>query len=246
MVLNQLQKRRKKNEMFIVIVVSDTHGQHKKLPRMSGNLLIHSGDFTNQGEAQEIRNFNFWLQEQEEHFDNILLVAGNHDVAFCPIKKSNFVVENNKRLLLRDLSKTNYLMDEAITINNKVFYGVPWQPEFFNWGFNLPRNGQQLKEVWDKIPENTDFLITHGPPFSILDKNERHQNCGCELLLDRVLQLKNLKYHLFGHIHEGYGIKIFEGKTFMNASSMNEKYHMVNAPLYFDMDDENDIPAEWH
>ncbi len=54
-------------------------------------------------------------------------------------------------------------------IEGLKFYGSPWQPTFHNWAFNLDR-GEEIKKVWDKIPNDTDVLITHGPPFGILDK----------------------------------------------------------------------------
>ena len=49
--------------------------------------------------------------------------------------------------------------------DNVRIYGSPWQPEFYNWAFNLPRNGEEMKARWDAIPDNTDILITHGPAY---------------------------------------------------------------------------------
>ena len=50
------------------------------------------------------------------------------------------------------------------------------------------------------------------------------------MLLKKVNQIKP-KIHVFGHIHEGYGM-IEKGKTiFANASSVNSNYQMVNAPI---------------
>jgi len=84
------------------------------------------------------------------------------------------------------------------------------------------------------IPENTDVLVTHGPPFGVLDKNYNQMHCGCKSLLQRVMQVRP-KLHIFGHIHEGYGVEAREGVTFMNASSVNLFYKMTNLPLLHEL-----------
>lgn len=84
-------------------------------------------------------------------------------------------------------------------------YGSPWQPEFCDWAFNLPPVGEELKQVWSKIPTETDVLITHGPPYDILDKNEYGDCCGCVHLLHEVKTRIKPRVHIFGHIHETYG-----------------------------------------
>ncbi|PJR03049.1 metallophosphoesterase, partial [Avrilella dinanensis] len=67
-----------------------------------------------------------------------------------------------------------------------------------------------------KLPEKTDFLLTHAPPKDILDNG-----FGCTILKKFVNKLKP-SYHLFGHIHETAGQTISESKTiFMNTSFIN-------------------------
>ena len=82
-------------------------------------------------------------------------------------------------------------------------YGAPWQPEFNNWAFNLPP-GPELKAKWDMIPDTTDVLITHGPPYMVLDRLLEGDLTGCQQLRDAVARVKP-RLHIFGHIHEGYG-----------------------------------------
>eukprot|EP00026_Physarum_polycephalum_P017756 Phypoly_transcript_19088.p1 GENE.Phypoly_transcript_19088~~Phypoly_transcript_19088.p1 ORF type:complete len:151 (+),score=18.92 Phypoly_transcript_19088:146-598(+) len=133
--------------------------------------------------------------------------------------------------LLKGLQNCYYLRDKAINLEGINFYGAPWQPEFCKWAFNLPR-GQALKEKWDMIPSNTDILITHGPPKGILDRVEG-SNEGCADLLAAVQRIKP-KYHIFGHIHEGYG-EFSDGTThFINASNLNGAYRPTNAVISFD------------
>jgi len=77
------------------------------------------------------------------------------------------------------------------------------------------------------IPENIDVLITHGPPFGILDKTVRGEKVGCQDLLAAIKRIKP-KFHIFGHIHEDYGTVTKDETTFVNASLLNERYYYTN------------------
>ncbi|MEG2243752.1 MAG: serine/threonine protein phosphatase, partial [Muribaculaceae bacterium] len=90
--------------------------------------------------------------------------------------------------------------------------------------------GDDIRRYWDLIPEGTDILITHGPAYGILDRTEGGDNAGCEELLSAIKRIKP-KYHLFGHIHEGYGVFETDKTVFINGSSLDEDYQAVNAPM---------------
>jgi Icc-related predicted phosphoesterase len=85
------------------------------------------------------------------------------------------------------------------------------------------------------IPANTDILITHGPPFGKLDANVNSYRTGCEDLLKTVDKIKP-KYHIFGHIHEAYGMTYNEHTTFINASILDEHYRIKNKPVLIEYD----------
>ena len=118
-------------------------------------------------------------------------------------------------------------------IDGVKFYGSPWQPWFYDWAFNLER-GPEIRAKWDLIPEDTDVLITHGPPYGIGDLTFQKDHAGCQDLLKAVERLKP-RTHIFGHIHERYGINSIDGTTFINASSFNHNYHRFNEPVIFDL-----------
>jgi hypothetical protein len=146
------------------------------------------------------------------------------------------------RGVLTGYKTIDYLEDEYMGIVDGdepeiKIWGSPWQPEFYNWAFNLPR-GEALKEKWDMIPVDTDILITHGPPFGKLDYVDYSKiNVGCEELLKRVEEIKP-KIHVCGHIHGGYGY-VFDGNThFINASILNDRYEFRNKPIIVDWDSE--------
>jgi len=154
---------------------------------------------------------------------HVIVVAGNHD----------WVFEYQKQRYLN--LNFIYLQDDGIEIDGIHFWGTPWQPEFCNWAFNLPREGDKIKEYFSMIPDKTNILITHSPPFGILDQTIFKEQVGSKILLDKIKKLPNLKAHIFGHIHESYGEVIKNGIRFLNASICNEKYQPIRKMHHFEV-----------
>lgn len=217
-----------------ITLISDTHTKHFLLNLPGGDTLIFGGDLMNTGYSlYEIQDFVDWISEQ--NYKNIIFIAGNHDRAF---ENKKDVVDD----ILSNYKNVAYLQDSSSFISNEneevLVYGSPWQPEFYNWAFNLPRRGKELEKRWSDIPEETKILITHGPPQGHLDISGPPYNqgdLGCELLRVRVDEIKP-NIHIFGHIHGSYGYKYHNGTHFFNASVLNEKYEVVNKPITFDWD----------
>ena len=126
-----------------LVCISDTHGYHPRVNVPEGDLLIHSGDFTRLDSYEELAEFDEWLEGQPHPFK--VVVAGNHD--WCFQKKPEW-----SRKMLRS---SIYLQDSEHTIGGLKFYGSPWQPEFCNWAFNLPRDGKEIQEKWNSIPKGS-------------------------------------------------------------------------------------------
>jgi Icc-related predicted phosphoesterase len=169
-----------------------------------------------------LKDFHRWMISQPHQHK--VFIAGNHDWCF----------EREPSAARKVLEGITYLQDEAATIMGLQFYGSPWQPRFYDWAFNLDR-GVPLKKVWAKIPDTTDVLVTHGPPYGILDATNRGEKVGCEDLLERVQKVRP-KLHLFGHIHEGYGVQEGGGTTFANGAICDLRYVPRNLPLVFEVD----------
>lgn len=230
-----------------VTFISDTHTKHnlitKDLP--GGDLLIHAGDMSSMGYKREIKDFCSWF-DSINNYDHKVFIAGNHDWGFIDyirFKLSNeAVVPEETQEVLNSYKSFDYLFDEKLEIGEASdelikIWGSPWQPEFYNWAFNLPRNGESLKAVWDKIPDNIDILVTHGPAFGFVDTvyNRPADHLGCELLTQRIGIIKP-KIHVCGHIHTGRG-HYFDGHThFINASVLDERYHYTQEPMTADWD----------
>lgn len=206
-----------------LVCISDTHNRHHDIFLPKGDILIHAGDFTGRGSINESIDFLNWFNIQD--FEHKILIAGNHD----------FFFETNDENVLKEipLENTHYLNDSAIIINGIKFYGSPITPFFNDWAFNRQR-GDEIRKHWDLIPKDTDVLITHGPPAGILDKTIRGKNVGCEELLLAVNRIKP-KVHIFGHIHESFGLKHKNEITFLNASQLNERYCYTNEAITFNI-----------
>jgi Icc-related predicted phosphoesterase len=212
-----------------IVCLSDTHNCTNEVDVPDGDILIHSGDATITGTVEEVNHFNEWFAGLPHK--NKIFVAGNHDWLF----------ERDDELA-RSMLGTSiiYLRDSSAVIDGLKIYGSPWQPRFYDWAFNLNR-GQEIAEKWRLIPADTNILITHGPPHGILDGVPTQwgtENAGCEELRTRVLQiapLGELKLHVFGHIHGGYGTHEEFGVTFINASNCDEQYAPSQSPIIIDI-----------
>lgn len=125
-----------------------------------------------------------------------------------------------------------YLEDESCVWEGIKIHGSPWQPRFFNWAFNLPR-GEPLRQKWAMIPSDTDILITHSPPRFTLDRTRFGQAVGCEELTAAIARIKP-KVHLFGHIHEAYGVRVHADVMSINASICTVRYKPTQPPIALD------------
>ena len=209
-----------------LICISDTHMAHRGFSLPDGDVLIHAGDATNSGTADEVDRFLGWFAAQPH--PHKILIAGNHDWLF----------QHDPDMVSRLLEKhqgITYLQDSGVEIQGVKFWGSPWQPWFLDWAFNLPRQGQGLKDVWDLIPINTELLITHGPPFGILDQVHEGEHLGCEELKIRLAAVKP-RVHVFGHIHSGYGVAQSKATTYVNACTSTEQYQALNRPIVIDLE----------
>jgi Icc-related predicted phosphoesterase len=207
-----------------IVCLSDTHLSHEtvKIKVPDGDLLTHAGDGTLEGSVREIQDFIRWLKGL--HHRHKILIAGNHDRLF----------EADPGLARSLLPRSiTYLQDSAVEIEGLKIFGSPWQPEFQNWAFNLPR-GPRLREKWRQIPEGLDILVTHGPPMGVLDQTPHGEHVGCADLREAVERVKP-KVHVFGHIHHGHGMERIGTTTFVNASVWDESFEPNNPPLVVDL-----------
>ncbi|HRI65369.1 MAG TPA: metallophosphatase domain-containing protein [Polyangium sp.] len=204
-----------------LVLLSDTHRMHDRIVIPEGDVLIHAGDFCGHGTRNQALAFaQFFRALPHRHK---VVIAGNHDRC----------LELEPELGKEIFTDCHYLFDSGVEIEGLKFWGSPWQPWFLDWAFNLPR-GPALRAKWDLIPENTDVLITHGPPMGILDRTFSGEPVGCADLREVVDRI-GPRLHVFGHIHEGHGQLVLGKTRFVNASICTLSYDPTNPAAVIDL-----------
>jgi Icc-related predicted phosphoesterase len=203
-----------------LVLISDTHQLHREIDVPHGDILIHAGDFTMFSESMEaVADFNDWLGELPHQS---VLVPGNHE----------FFLESDpsERSLL---SNAIVLINEGVEIEGLRLWGTPVTP-LYGGAFGLSSAGDR-KRLYAQIPQDIDVLISHGPPYGLLDTapvSGLHE--GCRELLDAVTRIRP-KLHVFGHIHGAYGVFRTEHTVFVNASRLGLHRDPDGAPFVFEM-----------
>lgn len=230
-----------------IVALADTHNQHDHVILPKGDVLVHAGDFCGHGTPDEVRDYVDWLENRD--FEHIIQIAGNHERCLEPGSP-------RRDALLEPLHEAStYLEDEAVTLDGVTFYGSPWTPAFQDWAF-MRQRGEDLRSVWTRIPETTDVLVTHGPPYGIGDRvlaahpvlhdpDERKpgKRVGDRELL-RAIDRIQPEYHICGHIHEGYGVREREGQptTYLNVSVLDERYRVSHDPVVLEIESGDPSP----
>jgi len=206
------------------VCLSDTHSKHSGLIVPDGDILLHSGDFSMMGYDHEVRAFLIWYERQPHAFK--VLTCGNHEVG----------VEANHplfRAMLKEYAPSViYLNDSGAEVMGLNVWASAVTPKFgYGWSWNRDR-GPDIMRHWDMIPSDTQVLVTHGPPHGIVDRLERGEHVGCERLRYTIDErLDDLLLSTHGHLHSAYGVERIGPKTFVNASVVNERYELTNAPI---------------
>ena len=184
-----------------ILHISDTHGCHRRLHDLpQADIIVHSGDFTMNGSEQEALDFMNWFCDLP--YPQTIFICGNHDD--CLYGATIDGLDGN----------VHYLCNSGVEINEVKFYGVPM--------FMGDCITDRQTKHYANIPDDTDILITHTPPFGILDSDD-NIHYGSEELLNRISVVQP-RLHLFGHIHSQHGTTTLNGTTFSNGAIMNADY----------------------
>lgn len=213
---------------MIIDIISDLHGAKPELK--GGDLLIIAGDLTENDQPPSWAKFFEYLIDLTVKYTEIIIIAGNHDNALEHGLRINNFCPN-----------VFYLCDSGTEFEGLKIWGTPWTAWFDGINprcsaFTL-KTDKELAEKWALIPEDTDILITHSPPFGILDEamhTHNYQSVGSKSLLARVHKIRP-RIHCFGHIHEAYGQYKADGVHFINASIMDVNYKPSNKPTRIEL-----------
>jgi len=211
--------------MTRIVAISDTHSYHRKVIIPPADILIHAGDISWQGERSIIKDYCEWGSEliKKGVIKEVITVAGNHDLS---------LQDNRSRDILEMFNcyGITYLEDEEyITMGLKI-WGSPWSNEFGNWAFMT--NEHELDQIYNKIPDDTDIIISHGPSYDVLDMTARGVKAGSRALSKHTERVCP-KLLITGHLHEAYGTHEDKeaGTFYANASICTLQYAPINKPI---------------
>lgn len=171
-----------------LVLGSDLHGFLPEVPQC--DFLILAGDILPDIDQKIFvdRKLKPWLEQAPAK--NVIATWGNHD--WLP-----FYGWSSDKL------RWHALIDESVVIAGLKFYGSPWSLPFMRWAWMAPE--KTLARLYETIPQDTNILITHSPPFGILDRNLKMEHCGSKALMAKLGELPDLKLVVCGHIHEARG-----------------------------------------
>ena len=204
-----------------IVCISDTHELHRGLAVPPGDLLIHAGDFTFFSRRPWMYgDFDLWLGELP-HAHKIVIL-GNHDY---------LLEEPQERTVI---TNATLLVDSGVVVAGLRIWGSAVGP-LYGGAFGMSLAAHRKKH-WARIPDDTDILITHDPPFGILDHRPRSKRReGCPELMEAVLQTRP-RLHVFGHLHAGYGTLRTPETIFVNASLLGDTGSLDRQPTVIDLD----------
>lgn len=217
---------------MIIDCIADLHGYFPKLD--GGDLLIVAGDLTASDYVHQYQKFCHWLHNQPYKLK--VVIGGNHDG----------MIQKQPLLFNQVITGAVYLEDSGTEFDGLKIWGSPWTKTFEGMNphckaFTVDTE-DELADKFEKIPYDTDILITHCPPYGIFDMVRDEfspdiRHCGSRYLYSWFKYVERPKLHVFGHIHEGYG----QGEFFIghndtmvksvNASHVNKYYKPVNLPI---------------
>jgi Icc-related predicted phosphoesterase len=219
-----------KVDVIRVCCISDTHTEAQNIrggiPQC--DLLIHSGDITYRGEYDKLLKFDDWGGKIPLPKERKICIAGNHDKTF----------ESDPEVARAHVTQWTYLQDEAVEVLGLKIYGSPWSTEFYpdDWAFNHSR-GEEAAARWAKIPEDTDILVVHGPPYGYGDRTNarfKRTHVGCVDLANR-LDIVRPRLTVCGHIHEDFGLFAAPWGLVVNACTMTDGYRPKRPPIVIDI-----------
>ena len=236
--------------------ISDTHNKHNQLNGLlpGGDLLIHSGDISSLGRKSEVERFVKWFNDID-NYTNKVFIAGNHDMTFDREQllrdklayfegKTEYDTEcaEGKPAWLEELLGIHlrpnvfYLENNFVILDDVKIWGSPITPSFgYGWAFNKDR-GYDINQIWNRIPNDTDIVITHGPIYGYCDRTNREGlNVGCDQLYHRLNEVRP-QLHFSGHIHEAYGYRHTDWGYAFNGCNCDLSYLVNNKPMTFEYD----------
>ena len=199
-----------------IACASDTHSRIQGLNIPEADVFVFAGDTINHDHKEDkFLEFCEWIKRVP--CPKKFLVAGNHD----------FFIRKNKERLSELMPGVTVLEDSVYPVSDTglSIYGAPWtvgRSLFYVADAYEAQESVVLKK-WQQVPTGIDILVTHSPPWEVLDFTYKSKHIGSKYLRREIAARIHPKIHIFGHNHDESGAKIgtYENgdKTlFVNAS----------------------------
>jgi len=214
-----MAKNRSDSSSLTLVLLSDTHELHREVDVPDGDILIHAGDFTMFSGSLRAIDFNAWLGELP------------HQPIVCPGNHEFFLERDPSRRLL--LNNATVLINESVEVSGLKIWASPTTP-LANAAFGIS-SAEERRRMYAQIPDDTDVLVTHSPPYGILDTAPGSGlHSGCRELFDAVMRVKP-RLHVFGHVHGAYGIFQTDDTVFVNAALLGPHGDIDKPPIVLRM-----------
>lgn len=205
-----------------------------QFPLPKADIMLFTGDLSNLGNDGEFRNFNSWIRHIKPRFKHIFVIVGNHDWFNTLDRVDRRQLTPQQVLetdyMQRKMPDVKVLHHELVEAEGLRIYGSTFDPWFGGRtpgdpGYSMElapnfKRARPRKRVFDawaamsdnskytnnyhKIPNGVDILLTHGPPFQVLDRT-KYGRWGSSKELRKAIERTKPKVHLFGHVHEQRG-----------------------------------------
>lgn len=199
-----------------IACISDTHSEEEEVAVPEADLFAFAGDAVNFSHgSRQLSKFHKWISSAK--CKDKVFVAGNHDV----------FLQKNRARVEELLPGVKYLEDAGVSVGpdaGVTVYGAPWTVSrnlfYLSSAFSLPAD--KIREKWRQVPTGVDILVTHSPPWGVLDVSRNGSHTGSEHLRNEIADRIHPKIHIFGHNHNFHAAQL---GTFVNG----DKCLFVNA-----------------
>mmetsp|Transcript_34082 Transcript_34082/g.95853 ORF Transcript_34082/g.95853 Transcript_34082/m.95853 type:complete len:317 (+) Transcript_34082:100-1050(+) len=215
------------------VCISDTHNLHERLaPLPPGDVLVHTGDFTNHGSIEEVRAFASWFGAQPHGVK--IVVPGNHDMIMDDEYYSSYYADwaakytpTSEALACFEAAGVTVLMDALTVVGGVRVFGSPWVTKYAPWSTAFNKSEDQIKSQWETVlppAGSVDVLLTHSPPHGFCDREPSGCRAGCPHLALAIARSIRPQVHVFGHVHSDAGAVENDGILYVNAASVCNYY----------------------
>jgi Icc-related predicted phosphoesterase len=209
-----------------IACISDTHGIFLPDIPDDADVVFHAGD------VGPDRKPSIWFAYEFSNWAKkvarpIYFTWGNHD----------FIGQKSEVLDLLP-SNVTCCVDRQLDIDGVKVWFSPWSNIFGDWAFMEVES--ELRKKYAKIPDDTNIIVSHGPPKGFGDRTlpiwtGRSEQVGSTSLLEQFQALPNASHLICGHIHEARGTYVLQSdpsKEVINCAQVDERYQSLYNAVY--------------